>query len=147
MQFSSKRLDLAFSLCEGKHVMTGPQGFYFEAKCLECMKTAKAFSFRRYKSNKWRQCTAIQCRQQQHRLHSQLSMAGASVTEGAQDWNCLCPKHLLHTVPQCLWWGEAVCWPHPGRGAMQMGLGACDYVLGVSECWMQLTHLCCINIC
>lgn len=26
-------------------------------------------------------------------------------------------------------------------------LGACDYVLGVSECWMQLTHLCCINIC
>lgn len=44
--------------------MIDPQSFYFEAKCLECMKTAKAFSFRRYKSNKWRQCTAIQCRQQ-----------------------------------------------------------------------------------
>lgn len=43
LQFSSKRLDLALSLWEGKHVMTGPQSFYFEAKCIECMKTAKAF--------------------------------------------------------------------------------------------------------
>lgn len=84
LQFSSRRLNLALSLWEGKHVMTGPQSFYFEAKCLECMKTAKAFSFRRYKSNKWRQRTAIPC-SSPHKPHLYLGVAKASMTGGAWD--------------------------------------------------------------
>ena len=101
LQFSSKRLDLALSLWERKRVMTSPQSFYFEAKYLECMKTAKAFSFRRYKSNKWRQCTAIQCNNQ-HELHLCLGITKALTTGGARDWWCqqpFCPRCLL---PACV---------------------------------------------
>lgn len=122
LQFSSKRLDLAFSLWEGKHVMTGPQSFYSEAKCLECMKTAKAFSFRRYKSNKWRQCTAIQCRQQpaQAALTAQhcrgigdrrcpgLALPAAPLPQRSPThWGpCLCPGV---TLLELLQWGFSVC--------------------------------------
>lgn len=77
--------------------MTGPQSFYFEAKCLECMKTAKAFSCRQYKSNKWRQRTAIQCNIQRE-LHSYLGIAKALMTGGAQDWRRqqpFCPRRFL----------------------------------------------------
>lgn len=31
-------------------------------------------------------------------------------------------QHWDHVQP-FLRWGEAVCWPHPGRGAVQTGFG------------------------
>lgn len=119
LQFCSKRLNLALSLLEGKHVMTGPQSFYFEAKCLECMKTAKAFSFRRYKSNKWRQSTAILC-SSPHKPHLYLGVAKASMTRGAWDWQhqqpC-CPRDFLPdgsaSLPWCNFVLERLQWGFP----------------------------------